>query len=86
MHVATLSRPEVDKLFEAGMREFDLDKRAKIYQQISLILTEDQPYTWLFYQNAFYGFNKSLRGYMFSPRGPYHYGPGFGSIWKPAAQ
>jgi peptide/nickel transport system substrate-binding protein len=77
------SNPEVDKLFEAGMREFDLDKRAKIYQQISLILTEDQPYTWLFYQNAFYGFNKSLRGYMFSPRGPYHYGPGFGSIWKP---
>jgi peptide/nickel transport system substrate-binding protein len=80
------SNAEVDKLFEAGMLESDLDKRTKIYQKISLLLSEDQPYTWLFYQNAFYGFNKSLRGYRFSPRGPYHYGPGFSSIWKPAVQ
>jgi peptide/nickel transport system substrate-binding protein len=80
------SNPEVDALFEAGMREHDLDKRAEIYRKIALILYEDQPYTWLFHQNAFYGFNKSLRGYNFSPRGPYTYGPGFSSIWKPAAQ
>ncbi|MCI0360312.1 MAG: ABC transporter substrate-binding protein [Planctomycetaceae bacterium] len=79
------SSAKVDELFEAGMRELDPEKRVKIYQQISLILSEDQPYTWLFHQNAFYGFNKSLRGYNFSPRGPYSYGPGFGAIWKPAA-
>ncbi len=79
------SNAEVDKLFEAGMLELDVEKRVKIYQQISLLLYEDQPYTWLFHQNAFYGFNKSLRGYNFSPRGPYTYGPGFGAIWKPAA-
>jgi peptide/nickel transport system substrate-binding protein len=60
-------------------------KAGKIYQQIALQLYEDQPYTWLFYQSSFYGFNKSLRGSKFSPRGPYHYGPGFDSIWKPAA-
>ena len=78
------SSPEVDALFEAGMLEHDLDERAEIYRKIALILYEDQPYTWLFHQNAFYGFNKSLRGYMFSPRGPYTYGPGFSSIWKPA--
>lgn len=80
------SNPEVDALFEAGMREHDLDKRAEIYRKLALILYEDQPYTWLFHQNAFYGFNKSLRGYNFSPRGPYTYGPGFSAIWKPAAQ
>jgi peptide/nickel transport system substrate-binding protein len=34
-------------------------------------------------RNSFYGFSKSLRGYVFSPRGPYNYSPGFGSIWKP---
>jgi peptide/nickel transport system substrate-binding protein len=50
------------------------------------LLWADQPYTRLYYRNAFYGFNKSLRGYVFSPRGPYHYGPGFSSIYKPAAQ
>lgn len=78
------SNPEVDKLFVAGRKELDPDKRVAIYQKIDELLWEDQPYTWLYYRNAFYGFNKSLRGYVFSPRGPYHYGPGFSSIYKPA--
>ncbi|MFH1299899.1 MAG: ABC transporter substrate-binding protein, partial [Planctomycetota bacterium] len=77
------SNPVIDKLFEEGRREFDKDKRAKIYGNIHEILYEDQPYTWLYFRNSFYGFNKDLRGYVFSPRGPYGYGPGFGSLWKP---
>jgi len=77
------SNPEVDRLFEEGLRELDPQRREKIYARIATLLYEDQPYTWLFYQNSFYGFNKSLRGYNFSPRGPYHYSPGFASIWKP---
>ena len=75
---------EVDKLFEQGKREFDREKRADIYRKIHQLLWKDQPYTWLFYRNAFYAFNKDLRGYYFSPRGPYHYDPGFFAIWKPA--
>lgn len=80
------SNPEIDKLFEEGRREFDKDKRAKIYGKIHTILYEDQPYTWLYFRNSFYGFNKDLRGYVFSPRGPYGYGPGFGSLWKPVSK
>jgi peptide/nickel transport system substrate-binding protein len=78
------SNPEVDKLFVQGRQEFDPKKRQAIYQKIHTLVTEDQPYTWLFYQNAYYAFNKNLRGYMFSPRGPYHYSPGMSSIYKPA--
>lgn len=80
------SNSEVDKLFEEGRREFDTEKRAKIYGKIHQILYEDQPYTWLYFRNSFYGFNKDLRGYVFSPRGPYGYGPGFSSLWKPVKQ
>ena len=80
------SNPEIDRLFVEGRREFDPEKRAEIYAKIHTILYEDQPYTWLYVRNAFYGFSKQLRGYNFSPRGPYNYGPGFGSIWKPAMQ
>jgi peptide/nickel transport system substrate-binding protein len=80
------SNPEVDRLFAAGRKEFDKEKRRQIYQKIHTLIAEDQPYTWLFYQNSYYGFRKELRGYMFSPRGPYHYGPGSGSIWKPTLQ
>ncbi|WP_254513352.1 ABC transporter substrate-binding protein [Anatilimnocola floriformis] len=76
--------PEIDQLFEAGRKEFDDEKRAEIYGKIHMLAWEDQPYTWLYYQNAYYGFSKELRGYMFSPRGPYHYSPGFGSIYRAA--
>jgi len=81
---AQYSNPEVDRLFVAGRRELDPARRPAIYQKIHELVWEDQPYTWLYYRNSFYGFNKSLRGYVFSPRGPYHYSPGFSSIYKTA--
>ncbi len=77
------SNPEVDRLFTEGRRELDRGRRAEKYARIQEILYEDQPYTWLFWRNSFYGFSKELRGYVFSPRGPYHYSPGSGSLWKP---
>lgn len=81
---AAYSNPEVDRLFEEGKREFDRQKRAAIYAKIDELIYADQPCTWLFWQSSFYGFNKQLRGYNFSPRGPYHYSPGFFSIWSAA--
>ena len=77
------SNPEVDRLFTEGRRELDRGKRAEKYGRIQEILYDDQPYTWLFWRNSFYGFSKDLRGYVFSPRGPYNYSPGFGSLWMP---
>lgn len=77
------SNAEVDRLFEEGEKEFDRQKRAAIYAKIDELIYADQPYTWLYCQSSFYGFNKELRGYKFSPRGPYHYSPGFMSIWRP---
>ena len=80
------SNPEVDRLFTEGRRELDRGRRAEKYSRIQEMLYEDQPYTWLFWRNSFYGFSKQLRGYVFSPRGPYHYSPGAGSLWKPRAE
>ena len=77
------SNPEVDRLFAEGRRELDRSKRAEKYGRIQEILYDDQPYTWLYWRNSFYGFSKDLRGYVFSPRGPYHYSPGFSSLWMP---
>ena len=77
------SNPEVDRLFAEGRRELDRAKRAEKYARIQEILYDDQPYTWLYWRNSFYGFSRDLRGYVFSPRGPYHYSPGFSSLWMP---
>lgn len=82
---SSYSNQRVDELFQQGRREFDRDKRATIYGEIHNILWEDQPLTWLFYRNSFYGFNKNVRGYNFSPKGPFDYSPGFESVFKAAA-
>jgi peptide/nickel transport system substrate-binding protein len=40
--------PEVDRLWEEGRREYDVEKRKKIYWRIHELMAEDQPYTFLF--------------------------------------
>jgi peptide/nickel transport system substrate-binding protein len=82
---AQYSNKRVDELFVQGRHEFDRDKRAAIYGEIDNLIWEDQPYTWLFYRNAYFGFNKKLRGYNFSPKGPFDFSPGFDSIYKATA-
>jgi len=80
------SNLRVDALFEQARHEFDREKRAEMYGEIHNILWDEQPYTWLFCRNSFFAFNKKLRGYNFSPRGPYGYSPGFLSLYVPTAQ
>ncbi|MEO2022998.1 MAG: ABC transporter substrate-binding protein, partial [Pirellulaceae bacterium] len=78
---------KIDELFQKGKYELDPEKRKDIYRQIHLQLYDDQPYTWLYFRNAYFAFNNNLRGVNFSARGPYNYGPGEGSIFKsPTAQ
>lgn len=79
------SNPEIDKLFQDGKYELDPEKRRKIYQDIHRKLYQDQPYTWLYFRNAYFAFSKTLRGYNFSARGPYNYGPGESTIFKAPA-
>lgn len=82
---AQYSNPEVDRLFMEGRRELDREKRAEIYGKIHMLLWDDQVYTWLYYRNGFFGLNKKLRGYNFSPRGPFSFSPGIGGIHGAAA-
>jgi peptide/nickel transport system substrate-binding protein len=77
------SNPKVDELYKAGLVEFDREKRAEIYGEIANLVYADQPYLFFYNQNRFFGFSHSLRGYRFSPRGPYAYAPGFMSLWMP---
>jgi len=77
------SNPRVDELFAQGRREFDFEKRKKIYQEIGRILYEDQPYTWLWNEPILAAFNKRIRGVQFSPRGIYNFNPSFYDWWVP---
>jgi peptide/nickel transport system substrate-binding protein len=79
------SNPQVDELFKQAAREFDRSKRGELYGKIHSILFEEQPYLYLYWRASFYAFNKELRGYVMSPRGPFNYSPGASAIWRVAA-
>ena len=78
-----LVSPESERVYGACLAVDDGGRTRAIYRKIHQILWEDQPYTWLYVRNSFFGFSKELRGYNFSPRGPFHYGPGQASIYAP---
>lgn len=78
------SNPKVDELLAKAAQEFDHEKRAELYGQVHKIIYDDQPYLFLYNRSSLYGFSKKLRGYRFSPRGPFHYNPGIDSIWAPS--
>ncbi len=40
--------PEVDRLWEEGRREYDVEKRKQVYWRINELMAEDQPYTFLY--------------------------------------
>ena len=40
--------PELDRLWEEGRREYDIEKRKNIYWRIHELIAEDQPYTFLY--------------------------------------
>jgi len=40
--------PEVDRLWEEGRKEYEIEKRKKIYWRIHELMAEDQPYTFLY--------------------------------------
>ena len=80
----TATPPKTDRTMKTSIARGRLlcrSQRARLYGRIHEIIYEEQPYTFLFFRSSFYGFNKRLRGYMFSPRGPFSYGPGVLSIW-----
>ncbi|MBN1765951.1 MAG: hypothetical protein JW860_11880 [Sedimentisphaerales bacterium] len=80
------SNARVDELFELGRREFDTEKRKKIYQEIHKIIYEDQPYTWLYNEPILSAVNIRLRGVQLSPRGIFNFDPSFYGWWVPAGQ
>ncbi|KAA3618877.1 MAG: hypothetical protein DWQ05_05780 [Calditrichaeota bacterium] len=52
------ANPEIDKLIDAGRKEMDQAKAAKIWQEFQKKLYDDQPYTFLFWLEKIVAVNK----------------------------
>lgn len=75
------SNAQVDQWFKDAMVADGREARGAIYGKIHEQIYEDQPYMFLYTRSSFFGFNKRMRGYNFSPRGLFSYSPGIRSIW-----
>lgn len=59
----------VEDLFDQGSKEFDREKRKAIYQKIQQILTDDEPYAFLYESLNYAGLNKRVGGVTATPLG-----------------
>ena len=60
--------PEVDRLLEKGRTEMDRKMRKEVYTKLHRIISEDQPYVFLWYPKAIVGVRDRVGG--LSPPGP----------------
>jgi peptide/nickel transport system substrate-binding protein len=80
------SNARVDELFELGRHEFDHAKRMSYYREMSKIIYDEQPYTWMWNRGTFWAVHKRLRGLATSPRGIFNFTPSEEAWWVPAGQ
>ena len=66
------NNPQVDSLVAKAEGVFSQAARMKIYNQIQLILAQDPPMAYLFYQPFAYSFTSKLHGFSVYPTGNYH--------------
>ena len=67
--------PVADRLWEAGRREYQADKRRQIYYQLQALLAEDQPYTFLFVSDALPALQRKFQVAEKGPSGKMTYTP-----------
>jgi len=67
--------PVADRLWEAGRREYQPDKRRQIYHQLHALLAEDQPYTFLFVSDALPALIRKFQVAEKDPSGKMVYSP-----------
>jgi peptide/nickel transport system substrate-binding protein len=53
---------QVEALFGQAVREFDMDKRRQLYQQIQQIMVEEAPYIWTTFSQSYGAINKRIGG------------------------
>ncbi|HQA04097.1 MAG TPA: peptide-binding protein [Thermodesulfovibrio thiophilus] len=66
------SNPYVDRLIEQARGILNRDERKKLYFKIHKLITEDQPYTFLYVPDTIIAVNKRIKGIEPAPAGIWH--------------
>src|SRR5579884_298198 len=62
LNAGAYKNPELEALFKKGARTFDQAERKQIYGEIQRILTDDQPYIYLYMNKGWDGVNNRIGG------------------------
>jgi peptide/nickel transport system substrate-binding protein len=62
---------QVEALFDQSHKEFDQAKRKEIFAQIQTLIVNDEPYVFLYENQAYTGINKRIGGVQIGKFGPY---------------
>jgi len=69
LNFMSYSNKEVDALIERGREEFDAAERESIYKRIHMLVSDDAPYTFLFFPYALPAVSKRFNGIRVEPAG-----------------
>jgi peptide/nickel transport system substrate-binding protein len=61
--------PEVDRLLNAARASSDTEERTALYTRLREILTEDEPYLFLYHNNNIWVHSARLKGFVAHPDG-----------------
>ncbi|MDD2717194.1 MAG: peptide-binding protein [Candidatus Wallbacteria bacterium] len=64
--------PEVDRLCELSRSTFDREKLKQIYYRLQAIISEDQPYTFLYAPDIIWAVDKRIQGIGIAPAGIFY--------------
>lgn len=64
--------PEVDILIEKAREVLDREERKKLYKRVHALITEDQPYTFLYVPDTIIAINKRIKGIEPAAAGIWH--------------
>ena len=66
------SNPEADTLLDLNVQILDIEERTQVLHEIYGLISEDQPYTFLYYPNVHYALPANLYGYEFHPSNAFY--------------
>ncbi|OGR89769.1 MAG: hypothetical protein A3A86_04640 [Elusimicrobia bacterium RIFCSPLOWO2_01_FULL_60_11] len=69
--------PEVDRILEDGRREFDPQKRKRLYQKMHRIVHDDLPYIFLYYPDYLPVVHRRVEGIQMAPLSTFGFGWNF---------
>ncbi|MBS4190754.1 peptide-binding protein [Bacillus sp. FJAT-49705] len=72
LNYGAFSNPKVDELLEKNTQVSDIDERKAVISEAEKIVTEEQPYTFLYYPMSYLGHSPKLHGPEFSVANSYY--------------